>query len=36
MRLVVAAHLGRKAGDIVTPARENFPDDRINALLTHE
>jgi hypothetical protein len=32
---VVAAHLRREAGDIVAPACQNFPDNRISALLTH-
>src|SRR5580765_1578756 len=33
--LVVAAHLRRKAGDVVPPARQNLTYDWINALLTH-
>ena len=35
MILVVAAHLRRQAGNIVSPARQYFPYDWINALLTH-
>src|SRR5579862_8454076 len=33
---VVAAHLRRQAGNIVPPARKNFPYDGIDALLTHK
>ena len=29
---VVFAHLGRKAGDVVTPASQNFSNNGINAL----
>ena len=33
---VVAAHLWRQAGNVVSPARQNFPYNRIDALLTHK
>src|SRR5271163_136550 len=33
---IVAAHLQRQAGDVIPPARQNFPNDRIDAPLTHE
>src|SRR5580704_5643763 len=35
MFFVVFAHLGREAGNIITPARQNFAYDWINALLTY-
>jgi hypothetical protein len=35
MSFVVAAHFQREAGDVITPACQNFSDNRINALLTH-
>src|SRR5579864_9568606 len=35
MILVVATHLRRQAGNVVTPARQNLAYDGINTLLTH-
>src|SRR5579864_771193 len=35
MAFVVAAHLRRQAGYVVSPARQNFTYDWINTLLTH-
>jgi len=34
--LVVAAHLRRQAGNVVSPARQNLAYNWINALLTHK
>ena len=36
MAFVVAAHLRRQAGNVIPPARQNLPYNRINALLTHK
>src|SRR6202521_6370840 len=33
---VIAPHLGREAGNVIPPARQNLSYDWIDALLTHE
>src|SRR5579862_4138903 len=33
---VITAHLWRQAGNVVSPARQNFSHNRVNTLLTHK
>src|SRR5258708_5959574 len=33
VRFVVATHLGRDAGNVISPARQNFSNDRVNTFI---